>query len=355
MKKFVGILTIALVFVIAAGVLVAQQQSNRGTAVPPPWAWGFATPPGPPAAAPAAPAAPAPAAAAPAPDPTPQKLAGSNLSFTAAQIRGQCPADWFPGDHAQMPNIVACGDASRQIVACSLCHYPNGKGRPENSSVSGLPVSYFIHTMMDFKADNRKSSDPRKANTNRMTAFAKAMTDAEIKAAAEYFAQIRWTPWIRLVETDTVPKTRSANGMWIPLEGAEAGKEPIGQRIIETPENPLETEAMRNPRSGFVAYVPRGSVNKGKALATTGAGKTTQCAVCHGADLEGLGPAPGIAGRSPSLMVRQMFDMQQGSRKGEWTELMKPVVEKLTAEDMLNIAAYTASLTPRAQSSRAAQ
>ena len=44
--------------------------------------------------------------------------------------------------------------------------------------------------------------------------------------------------------------------------------------------------------------------------------------------------------------VRQMYDMQQGARKGLWADLMKPVVEKLTEEDMLNIAAYTSSLKP---------
>ena len=55
---------------------------------------------------------------------------------------------------------------------------------------------------------------------------------------------------------------------------------------------------------------------------------------------------PGLAGRSPSYLVRQMFDMQQGFRKGTWTELMKPVVANLTADDMLNIVAYTASLAP---------
>jgi cytochrome c553 len=38
--------------------------------------------------------------------------------------------------------------------------------------------------------------------------------------------------------------------------------------------------------------------------------------------------------------------MQQGFRKGTWTELMKPVVANLTDEDMMNIAAYTASLMP---------
>jgi cytochrome c553 len=38
-----------------------------------------------------------------------------------------------------------------------------------------------------------------------------------------------------------------------------------------------------------------------------------------------------------------MYDMQQGARKGLWADLMKPVVEKQTNEDLVNIAAYTAS------------
>ena len=351
MTKFV-VMTLAIAFVLAAGILVAQQ-----TAPLSPWAYGFDAP------APAAGAAP-PAAAggggrgqgaggggggagrgqAAAPDTTQHQVAGSTLSFTAAQVRDTYgPADWFPGDHPAMPEIVAHGSRDRQIIACSLCHYPNGKGRAENAGISGLPPSYFIQTMLDFKNDNRKSADTRKANTNRMIAFAKAMTDDEIKATATYFGSIKWTPWIKVVEADTVPKTRIAAGLFLALEGAEAGKEPIGARIIEVPENTEQTETLRNPRSGFIAYVPPGSVKKGEALAMTGGGKTTQCAVCHGANLEGLGPVPGLAGRSPSYIVRQLHDMQTGVRKGTWSDLMKPVVAKLTAEDMLNIAAYTAS------------
>jgi len=344
MRKFI-VVTLALAFVLAAGVFAAQQQ----TAAPSAWAYGFATPPG---ATPAAPAAPAPAAGRggqpPAPDTTQHQLPGSTLSFTAAQIRdGFGPADWYPGDHPAMPDIVAHGSRERMINACSLCHYPNGKGRPENAGVSGLPAAYFIQTMLDFKNDARKSADTRKANTNRMIAFAKAMTDEEIKAAAAYFGAVKWTPWIRVVEADTVPKTRIAGGMFLALEGAEAGKEPIGQRIIEAPEKTEDTETLRNPRSGFIAYVPPGSIKKGEALVTTGAGKTTQCGVCHGANLEGLGPVPGLAGRSPSYVVRQLHDMQMGTRKGIWADLMKPVVAKLSADDMLNIAAYTASRPPK--------
>jgi cytochrome c553 len=174
-----------------------------------------------------------------------------------------------------------------------------------------------------------------------MIAFAKSMTDEEIKAAAEYFASIKWTPWLKVVETDSVPLTRIAGGMFIPIEGADAGKEPIGQRIIEVPENTDQTEALRNPRSGFVAYVPRGSLARGEALVRRG-----QCTLCHGTNLEGLGPIPGIAGRSPSYMVRQLYDMKSGARKGLWADLMKGVVASMTTDDMLNVAAYVASRAP---------
>ncbi|MCU1384523.1 MAG: hypothetical protein JWL71_3220 [Acidobacteria bacterium] len=329
----VGYLAVA---VLASAVMFA---ANDGP--PPPWAYGF------PSTAPVTPsaatAASAPAAAA-APDVAPRQLPGSSGSFTLAQIRdGFGPADWFPGDHPAMPEIVAHGKRP-DVRACSLCHYPNGKGRPENAGISGLPVPYFVQTMADFRSETRKSADARKGNTNLMISYAKAMTDAEVKAAAEYFAAMPWTPWIKVVEAATVPKTRIAGGMFLRAEGGDT--EPIGNRIIEVPDDTERTELLRDPRSGFTAYVPPGSIKKGEALVTTGSGKTTRCAVCHGADLKGLGPVPGIAGRSPSYTVRQLFDTQRGTRAGVWSDLMKPVVANLTNDDMLAIAAYAASRTP---------
>jgi cytochrome c553 len=312
----------------------------RAAGDPPAWAYAI------PAPRPAG----APAPAAPPPDTTPKQLPGSTLTFTRQQISdGFGPADWFPQDHPAMPDIVAHGKRP-DARACGLCHYPNGKGRQENAGVSGLPVSYFIQQMHDFRDGHRKSAEARKANTNIMITIAKAMTEDEIKASAEYFAAIAWTPWIRVVETATVPKMESRGGIWIPIDGG--GTEPIGMRIVETPENPERTEILRDPRSGFVAYAPVGSIRKGEALVKTGGGKTEACGVCHGSTLEGLGPVPGIAGRSPSYLVRQMYDMQAGARDGEWTKLMKPAVEKLTDEDFVNLAAYVSSLGPAANGSR---
>jgi cytochrome c553 len=299
---------------------------------PPEWAYGVQTP------AVKPPSEPPPVAGAA------QHLPGSALSFTRAQISDRfAPADWFPGDHSKMPDIVANG-RKPEIWACSLCHYPNGKGRPENASVVGYNREYFIQQMRDFRNGNRSSADPRKGNTKLMIAYAKAMTDAEIEASADYFSSMRWTPWIKVVETETVPKMYTSVGMFLPLPGAE--KQALGKRIIETPVDAEATEGLRDPRSGFLAYTPRGSLQKGATLVTEETGKTVPCGVCHGADLKGLGPVPGIAGRSPSYVVRQLYDMQQGTRKGLWSDLMKPVVSKLSEEDMLNIAAYTASREP---------
>jgi cytochrome c553 len=328
MRRLCAVL-LALVPLVAAGVL-------RAAGEPPP-AWAYNIPPAPPPGTTPAP---------PAPDDGVLKtLPGSSGKFTLTQIRDAFgPADWYPSDHPTMPDIVAHGRRP-DVRACSLCHYPNGKGRPENAGVSGLPVSYFLQTMADFRSGARKSAESRKANTNLMITIAKGMTDEELKAAAEYFGAMKWTPWIKVVEATAVPKTRVQGGMFLKLEGNES--EPIGDRIIETPDNVEHTEVLRDSRSGFTAYVPVGSIKKGEALVKNGGnGKTTQCAVCHGPDLKGLGPVPGLAGRSPSYTVRQLYDMQQSARKGVWTELMMPVVAKLTNEDLLAIGAYTASLTP---------
>ena len=129
-------------------------------------------------------------------------------------------------------------------------------------------------------------------------------------------------------------ETYVCGGLHLELEGAAAGTEPIGQRIIETPENTEHAEVHRNPRSGFIAYVPVGVIAKGEALVQTGAGRTVECAVCHGSDLKGLGPVPGLVVRSPSYVVRALYDMKQGTRKGLWADLMRPVVEHLSSEDM---------------------
>ena len=185
MRRFIASVVLGVAPLVATGAL-------RAAGEPP--AWAYAIPLAPPAGAPVA-----------APDTSIKQIPGSALTFTRQQIAdGFGPADWFPDDHPTMPDIVAHGKRP-DARACALCHYPNGKGRQENAAVAGLPVSYFVQQMNDFRSGVRKSADPRKANTNAMIAIAKAMTPDEIKVAAEYFGAMKWTPWVRVVETNTVP------------------------------------------------------------------------------------------------------------------------------------------------------
>jgi cytochrome c553 len=284
-------------------------------------------------------------------------IEGSSAAFSLVDVRdGHNVIDWFPGEHPPMPDVVAHGPARLGAATrgCASCHLPSGKGRPENASPVGLPATYFIRQMQDFRSGLRRTADPRKPNTNTMIDLAKAMTDEELKAAAEYFGSMKFTPWVRVVETNLVPKTRIAGNLFLPIEQAKT--EPIAGRIIEVPEDEEQSETYRNPHSGFVAYVPVGSINKGKDLVTTGGmrivgdqivqGKTTACGTCHGLDLMGVADVPSIAGRSPSYMVRQLWDIQQGTRHGASAQLMKLIVANLTGEDLVSIAAYVASRTP---------
>ena len=204
-------------------------------------------------------------------------------------------------------------------------------------------MPYIIRTLQDFKEGRRKS-----IRADAMISITKAMTEADMKEAAEYFSQIKPRPgYVKVIEAAEVPKTYvGAGAMRFVSKGAEAGKEPIGQRIITVPQDEDAAEA-RNPRHGFNHYVPPGSIKKGEDLVKSGGnGKTVPCAICHGPALKGLGEVPPIAHRDLLYVVRQLNDMQSGARSGTWVALMKPVVEKLTMDDMIALAAYIGTLEP---------
>jgi len=280
----------------------------------------------------------------PAPDTSVKHIPGTDQGMTLQHIRDYWDVgDWFPNDHPPMPNVVVHG-RQPHVRGCAMCHMPEGKGRPENAPVAGLPVSYFVQQLKDFKNGLRTSADPRKLNTQQMIEGAQDMTEEEMQEAAKYFGSMTWTHWITVKEAAMVPKTRITGNVFFPLPGGET--EPIGDRIIETPEDGDRFE-LRDPHSGFIAYVPPGSIKKGEALVTNGGnGKTVGCALCHGEGLKGLGDVPRIAGIHPIYIVRQLFDFQSGSNTSTAGALMKKVVANLTEDDMVAIAAYTATLEP---------
>jgi cytochrome c553 len=350
MRRYAGAMILSVMAVVTAGALLGAQAPHTA----PDWAYGYLTPVGP--GDRVAPPCPESAKGFPdcaypgAPvvdDGVKRTLEGAPKAFTRAEAFNDFgPADWYPGDHPAMPDIVAHGKESKGVRACALCHYPNGQGKMENGGVAGLPEAYILQQLELFKTGNRRSADPRKANTNEMAQIARNLTPEEAKAAAAYFASMKWRPMVKVVEAEHAPAVRmTTNGLFMPVPDGKPI--PLGQRIIEMPEHAERTDTQRDPRAGFVAYVPVGSIAKGEAIATTGAlgggGKTVQCGLCHGTDLKGVQSVPGIAGRTAAYTMRQLWDIKQGTRK---SAQMAAVVAPMTLEDMINITAYAATRTP---------
>ncbi len=276
-------------------------------------------------------------------DSNPRHVPDSDAAFTVAETKDLFSVpDWHLSAHPAMPEIVSRG-RKPDVYACGYCHLPNGLGRPENSSLAGLSADYMIHQVSDFRSGARKSSEPKHLPVTNMITHETKATKEEIAAAADYFSKLERKPWIRVVETNTVPKTHVAG--WMLVADTPAAAEPIGQRIIEIPED-LERTELRDDRSGFIAYVPEGSLKTGKWLATGGDRKMQPCAKCHGPGLRGSGNVPPIAGRSPSYIIRQLFDMKSGARSGALSLQMRRQIAKLSLADMIAIAAYVSSLKP---------
>jgi cytochrome c553 len=275
----------------------------------------------------------------------PLHVPGSRVTYTEAQLSDRFSApDWFPGSHSAMPQIVAKGRRPA-VNACGYCHTPSGQGRPENASLAGLPGPYIAQQVADFKSGARRSACPDPyAPADLMIDVATHATAAEVASAATYFSQQRPIQRVRVVERDRVPRSHVVG--WVYAAIPESGDEFLGERLLEFAPDPARHEA-RDDEMQYIAYVPRGSVARGRSIALTGAdGLTVACVSCHGDRLHGMGLVPRIAGRSPTYLIRQLLAFQTGARAGVSAQAMLPVITRLRISDMIDVVAYAASLGP---------
>jgi cytochrome c553 len=225
------------------------------------------------------------------------------------QINSSNPTiDWFPDRHPTPPPPVIAGRTGA-YGACGQCHLIDASGKSDTADLRGLAVDYTVQQIVDMKDDKRHASIPQ-APLAEMVAVSKGMTLDEARQAAEYFHSIKPVKRLRIVETGIVPVTHPGPHA-VQVVDPSGAMEPIGTRIIEIPEDFERTE-LRNPSSGFVAYVPKGS----------------------------------IAGHSPTATARQLYDFKSGTRDGKNAITMKPFVMKLMDEDIVDLSAYVASLQP---------
>jgi cytochrome c553 len=272
------------------------------------------------------------------------RVPNSRARFTLLQaIDRFAPPDWHPSGHPPMPDVVAHG-RSPNLFACAYCHLPNGTGRPENAALAGLPEGYIIAQLAGFRSSARRNPLPGWIPGNSMHTVAMSATEADVAAAARYFSGLRFTPQVRVIEAARIPRMREAAFVYARIPGK--GTEPIGSRIVEGPPD-FERHELRDDAMTYVAYVPPGSIKRGRSIATTGTnGLATACVTCHGKNLVGIGLIPPLAGRYPTYIVRQLIAFKTGARSTPASQPMQAVVARLTVSDMIAAAAYAATLAP---------
>jgi cytochrome c553 len=93
--------------------------------------------------------------------------------------------------------------------------------------------------------------------------------------------------------------------------------------------------------AGVIALL--GAVATAQAGGDAQAGKTKagSCAGCHGANGEGNGPNPALAGKKEDQLIQAMKDYKSGKRNNP---VMKTFASQLNDQDAANLAAYYASL-----------
>jgi cytochrome c553 len=85
------------------------------------------------------------------------------------------------------------GDAANGVPACSACHSPTGAGIPKNfPRLAGQYADYTYAQLKAFKAGERGADAAgRDINGRVMNAIAQKMSDAQMKAVADYAAGLR--------------------------------------------------------------------------------------------------------------------------------------------------------------------
>jgi cytochrome c553 len=111
--------------------------------------------------------------------------------FSQQKPRGLTATDAATIKAAQ--RLYRGGDESAAVPACASCHSPTGAGIPKNyPRVGGQYADYSYAQLKAFKAGERGADKEGKDVSGRiMATIAGRMTDAQMKAVADYMAGLR--------------------------------------------------------------------------------------------------------------------------------------------------------------------
>lgn len=270
------------------------------------------------------------------------RVPGSTVTYTGEVLnKGDVQPDWFPKSHPPAPQIV---DKGRDGVICAECHRIGGDGYMGTVDLAGLKADYIVQQVHEFRAGRRHSWEANREATGEMIKVAQRVSDADLQAAAAYYASLPRTAHVRVIEGDTAPASRPDYYGWTDRVPGQP-PQPLKGQVVEVAEDEARM-LLADPNSPLLVYAPTGSKARGQALVRSGGPNGQACGSCHGPALQGSTIAPPLAGRSAAYLARQLLDIKTGARGGPAVAQMQGPARDLSDEQIRDIAVYAASLTP---------
>ncbi len=268
---------------------------------------------------------------------------GSKVTYTGEALNnGAGPPDWFPESHPPAPQSVAKG--GKDVLGCAECHRIGGDGYIGTADLAGLKADYIVQQVQEFRAGRRRSWEANRPANEEMINVARKVSDADLQAAADYYAALPRKAHIRVIEGDTAPTVHGSFFGWMEVTPGQPAR-PLNGQVVEIAED-WSRMLLADPNSPVVIHAPVGTLASGEALVRSGGPGGQACGSCHGPAMKGSTIAPPLAGRSAAYLARQLLDIKTGARSGPAVGQMLSPTRELSDEQIRDISVYLASLAP---------
>ncbi len=255
------------------------------------------------------------------------------------------------------PKIGAELPAEALAIQCVGCHGAQGEGVGAFPALADKSAAYMIEEMRKYKSGLRQNP--------MMTPLMQGLSDRDIEELAKYYAAMGGksaaaptapTPAAAAVAQLTAKcvgchgaKGEGA-GTFPPLAGKDVDylRDQLANYKSGARQNPMMTPIAQGLSDEDIARLAEyyATLGAGSASAPAGAAPsadpatlqlTARCTGCHGAEGEGMGAFPGLAGKQTDYLVDQLNNYKSGVRANP---VMTPIAKGLTGEQIEKLASY---------------
>lgn len=204
---------------------------------------------------------------------------------------------------------------NRLVVVGSLCLLPFVLcGTAKAGDQSTVPV--IVHSTC-YMCHTERGNDPALGFVPRLAAQTETYMEGQLKAFRD---------GSRAGPAATIYMFPITQGL-----SDEQIKEAAAWFASQTPPKPFESDVL---------------AEKGKGIYTNGvlSAQVPACSSCHGDKATGSGIFPRLAGQNPQYLLAQLRYFRSGVRSDQGADIMKPIAQHLTDDQMEQVAHYISTL-----------